>query len=375
MVPRLPLILVGLAGASLLLVHTVLGAVVAGVLWAILSWPLHRWLTRHMRPSAAAGITLFSTGVAMAALLYLLARVLLDDLREVAASGELFLTAPAALQPAQAKLMALMGDMAARLETAAWTVVLQIPIAVFVAFCCLREGHRIVRAGARLLPLPLAQTLPLLAVAGQKTRSVARGQLLMAAIKGTVGGIGLWIAGVPGPVVWGVVMAIFTLLPILAAWMVWVPAALWLASRGDTTAAAFLAVYGVLVVGLIDNVLRPILVGRHARMHPMVALVGMAGGALTLGLAGLVAGPVLLDTTIALILAWRTAEGHDVPVTTPSAPHDAAATPSHAISHSPGPMHTIPPGPMHAIPAALGAAHAAPGTSGLARPAPAPADG
>lgn len=336
MAPRVPWTLAGLAGASLLMVHSVLGAFVAGVLWAVLAWPIHKAFRHRMRSTPAALLTLALTGTLAVMLGVLVARLILADLKDVGSIASLFDSAPAWLAAYEGKAAALAGSLAGRLQQAAGRALIQLPIALFVAFCCLREAGRLGILASRALPLPAAESVLLLERAATTTRAVARGQVLTAAIKGTVGGLGLWMAGVPGAALWGVVMALFTLLPVLTAWMVWIPAALWLSSIGHTGAAIFLSLWGMLVVGLIDNWVRPHIVGKQARIHPMVALLGIAGGAATLGLPGLVAGPVLLDTTLQMHRAWRTRHEPSPPdvstVRMPRSQHTRPPPAPHALS-------------------------------------------
>ena len=100
-------------------------------------------------------------------------------------------------------------------------------------------------------------------------------------------------------------MALLAVVPVLGAWVVWIPAALFLASEGSWGKALILAVWGVAVVGTVDNVLRPILVGKRLRLHTVLAFISLVGGLIVFGTSGLILGPVVLTITTVLLETWR----------------------------------------------------------------------
>ena len=113
-----------------------------------------------------------------------------------------------------------------------------------------------------------------------------------------------WL-GLSAPLLWGVVMALLAVVPLLGAFLVWIPAALFLALEGSWGKALILALWGMLVVGTIDNLLRPILVGKRLRLHTVLAFISVVGGMLLFGAAGLILGPVTLTVTAVLLDVWR----------------------------------------------------------------------
>ena len=121
-----------------------------------------------------------------------------------------------------------------------------------------------------------------------------------------------WVLGLPAPLLWGAVMALLAIVPVLGAFAVWVPAALFLALAGSWGKAIVLTIWGAGVVSLIDNLLYPILVGRRLRLHTLPVFIAIVGGILLLGSAGLILGPPTLAVTVALVDIWRrrTAQGH-----------------------------------------------------------------
>ena len=120
-----------------------------------------------------------------------------------------------------------------------------------------------------------------------------KGSLIVAAAQGSLGVLLFWIVGIETAVFWGVVMAVLSLLPAVGAGLVWVPAAVILLAGGQIWQAVLVILGGIFVIGLVDNVLRPIVVGRDTRMPDYLVLVSTLGGIAVFGLAGFVAGPVI----------------------------------------------------------------------------------
>lgn len=116
---------------------------------------------------------------------------------------------------------------------------------------------------------------------------------MIAIIQGALGGVIFWILGITGALLWGVVMAIFSLLPAVGAAVVWVPAAIYLAAVGDYVPALVLTAFGAIVIGLADNLLRPILVGRDTKLPDYIVLLSTLGGLVMFGINGFVMGPLV----------------------------------------------------------------------------------
>jgi predicted PurR-regulated permease PerM len=124
-------------------------------------------------------------------------------------------------------------------------------------------------------------------------------------VQGVLGGLMFWWLGLPAPLLWGVAMFLLSLVPVLGAPVVWIPAALFLGLTGSGWKALILAAWGTLVIGSIDNLLYPVLVGVRVRMHTLLVFFSVVGGLMLFGAAGLVLGPVAVVVTQALIEVWR----------------------------------------------------------------------
>jgi predicted PurR-regulated permease PerM len=118
--------------------------------------------------------------------------------------------------------------------------------------------------------------------------------LTVAAVQGLIGGIAFWVVGVPAPAVWGVAMAIASLLPVIGATIVWAPVALWLFLVGDVGRGVALVVLCALILGSADNVLRPLMLAGRTSASGLVVFIGLLGGVAAFGFVGLVLGPIVL---------------------------------------------------------------------------------
>ena len=142
------------------------------------------------------------------------------------------------------------------------------------------------------------------------------GTVVVAAVQGVLGGLIFWVLGLPMPVFWGVVMGLLAVVPMLGAFVIWVPAAVYLAVSGDWGKALILTAWGTIVVGLIDNLLYPILVKDQLRLHTVPAFISIVGGLILFGASGILLGPLIVTVTMFLMELWR------VPVSGPD-PDDA----------------------------------------------------
>ena len=175
-------------------------------------------------------------------------------------------------------------------------------IAMYLLFFLLRDGVGVARDVRAAIPLaPEPKTL-LLERFTTVIRATVKGNILVAAAQGALGGIAFWVLGVHAPMLWGVVMAFLSLLPAVGAALIWVPVALYLLATGQVWQGVGLIAFGVFVIGLVDNVLRPILVGKDTAMPDYVVLIATVGGLALFGLNGFVIGPVIVAMFMA---AWQ----------------------------------------------------------------------
>ncbi|MHB1121676.1 MAG: AI-2E family transporter [Ramlibacter sp.] len=166
-------------------------------------------------------------------------------------------------------------------------------VMLYLLFFLLRDGNELAALAARAMPLKQEHTARLLGQFATVVRATVKGNVVVALVQGTLGGLAFWTLGIAGPLLWGAVMAVLSLLPAVGAALVWGPVAIYLATTGSILPALGLTLWGVLVIGLVDNVLRPILVGRDTRMPDYLVLIATLGGLTVFGLNGFVIGPVI----------------------------------------------------------------------------------
>jgi len=171
---------------------------------------------------------------------------------------------------------------------------------LFVLFFVLRDGPALANKVVGMLPIESRRRTRLWQHLQDVTRAVFMGIGLTALAQGFLVGIGFWIAHLPSPLVFGVIAALFALIPVIGTSIVWGPGALYLATQGAFGHAIFLVVWGVLVVGTADNVLRPLLISGRADVPTLAVFIGVVGGLSAFGFIGLFLGPIVLGLLIAL---------------------------------------------------------------------------
>lgn len=173
-------------------------------------------------------------------------------------------------------------------------------IALYLAFFLLRDGPALALRVKAAVPLDEAHKLALSRKFATVIRATVKGNIVIAVIQGTLGGLALWFLDVQGALLWAVLMACLSLLPAVGAGLIWGPVAVYLLITGNVIQGAGLIVFGVLVIGMVDNVLRPILVGKDTRMPDYVVLISTLGGLAVFGINGFIIGPVIAAMFIAV---------------------------------------------------------------------------
>ena len=166
-------------------------------------------------------------------------------------------------------------------------------IMLYIAFFLIRDGDAVVRTLREAVPLTAQHQHELIDKFTTVIRATVKGNVLVAALQGALGGLAFWYLDVSGALLWAVLMAFLSLLPAVGAALVWAPVALYFLTVGQVAAAIGLVAWGVLVIGLVDNVLRPILVGKDTRLPDYVVLITTLGGLSVFGINGFVLGPVI----------------------------------------------------------------------------------
>ncbi len=316
------LLLIVLAAVSFLVVLPFVEYVIAASILAYVIHPLHRRLRRHVWEPLSAIVVIALTLALLVAPVAYVVYLFVENLLAIAERGPALDVA--AIEARLLEVTGIQVDLEARFSTAAQRVfelffdgvggfvssaikaAMGIALMTFLMYYLLVEGPEFVAWLRDLAPLPDRVTDSLLAQLEGTTWGVVIGHISVAIGQAILAGVGLWLAGIPSPVFWTFIMAILALLPLIGAFLVWGPAALYLVVVGDGTAGVLLGLYGLTVVSLFDNYARPIVIDRQAHLNPAVILVGVVGGIYAIGFTGLFIGPIIIGALAATLETVRT---------------------------------------------------------------------
>jgi predicted PurR-regulated permease PerM len=325
------LVLVTLAFGWILMPY--FGAVFWGTVLAILFTPFHRRILRSLgkRPVLAALATLAICLVLVILPTTLITislaqegtavvqKVMAGDIDVAASLQKIFTALPAWVHDLMRQFgMDSLGTLQTRLSEAAvkgsrfiatnvlnfsmnaFDFVVSFFVMLYLLFFLLKDGSALASRIQRAIPLSSENKQELFDKFTTVIRATVKGNFLVAGAQGAMGGLAFWMLGIQAPLLWAVVMAFLSLLPAVGAALVWGPVALYLFATGAIWKGVILTAFGVLVIGMIDNVLRPVLVGKDIKMPDYLVLISTIGGMAIFGLNGFVIGPVIAALFIAL---------------------------------------------------------------------------
>jgi len=320
------LLLIGISLAFAWIVWQFFGAVLWGVVAAIVFAPLYRQLlkTMHRRRGLAALTTVTIIVVIVILPLALLTLALVQEASSVyesIQSGEIDLSrflqqildalpswatnlldrfgltnAVAVQQRLSNALVAGSQFFAAQVINLGQTTVefiVNLFVMLYLLFFLFRDGNELTRQIREAIPLRAEQQRAFLNKFALVVRATVKGNIVVAIVQGALGGFMFWFLGIRAALLWAVMMAFLSLLPAVGSGLIWLPAAIYLLATGAVWQGLVLIAYGALVIGLIDNFLRPLLVGKDTRMPDYVVLISTLGGIVVFGINGFVIGPLI----------------------------------------------------------------------------------
>jgi predicted PurR-regulated permease PerM len=184
-------------------------------------------------------------------------------------------------------------------------ILFQLLITFFALFFFFRDRDLFLRGARRLMPLSAKETDAIFSRVEDALYATVFGEILIAILQGVLGGIMFWILGLPAPVLWGFVIGVLGFLPVVGAWMVWVPAAVYLMMQGEWIKGFVLIGWGILALTLLTTLLYPKLVGDRLRLHTLLVFIAIIGGIMAFGTVGIILGPLVLALTVSLIDIWK----------------------------------------------------------------------
>lgn len=170
---------------------------------------------------------------------------------------------------------------------------LALGILFYVAFFFFRDGAKLTEKIVRMMPIGDERERELLTNFANVARATIKGTLVVGIVQGTIGGVLFWIAGITAPIFWGSLMTVFSIIPAVGTIIVWLPAGLIMLFTGHVWQGVVILVGGAVVISLVDNILRPILVGKDTKLPDALVLLTTLGGLAVFGISGIVAGPII----------------------------------------------------------------------------------
>lgn len=207
----------------------------------------------------------------------------------------------------QASLTSFLGQAAQAIATRAVSIgqgtaqlFISLGVMLYVLFFLFRDGTEVATTIRKASPLSAKHTDHILIKFSDVVKATVMGNVIIAVIQGTIGGVTFWMLGIETALLWGMLMAALSLLPAVGAFLVWVPATVYLLASGQYLKGVILVAVGVFVISLIDNLLRPPLVGKGTRLPDYVVLVSTLGGIALFGVNGFVVGPLIAALFVAV---------------------------------------------------------------------------
>jgi predicted PurR-regulated permease PerM len=325
-------VLVAATLVALYLCYLLVKPFLAPLAWAlalsIIATPMHKWLARHIRHTTmAAMVAVAIVAIIIVGPTFFLGRQLmveatqgvevvqqqmqsgvwLRSMEEIPWLAMLYkwLEEHIELSSMIQSTVGSMSAFASSLVTGSVVFFIELLITFFCLFYFFRDRERSMQAIASLLPLSQGESHALFQRISATVHATVYGTLMVCVVQGFLAGLMFWWLGIPGPVLWGVIMGLLNIVPILGPYVIWLPIAIGLALQGDWGSALILTGWGAVVVGLIDNILYPVLVGDRMRLHTLPVFFAILGGLVVFGGSGVILGPVVLAVTDALIHIWK----------------------------------------------------------------------
>lgn len=193
----------------------------------------------------------------------------------------------------------------ARIAGSVAVTLFQLAVMLLAMFYLFRDGPALIRFLSDITPLSSERQKRMFNETTAMIRVTMSSAVAVAAAQGAAGGLVYWILGLPSPIFWGGIMAVFSVLPVIGTWVVWGPMAIILLFSGQTVKGITLLVLGTLLIAGVDNVLRPVLISGRAQMNGLLIFISLLGGVAAFGFLGVVLGPVLVATFAGLLKGYR----------------------------------------------------------------------
>jgi len=325
------LLVAAISAAFIAMIRAFLVTILLSAIFAGLSYPVYQWMLRRLRGRKATA--------AIATLVLLLALVVVPLLAVLGAGANEALRVSETIRPGlqrlvdqpgeidrwlrgvpgyqriepyRGQILTQAGELVGGTSTFLFAVLsattratgvfaFHFIVLLYTMFFFLTGGPALLAAVLAYLPLTDADKQRMVGKFVSVTRATLKGTILIGAIQGLLGGLAFWAAGLDGAIFWGTVMTVLSIIPGIGGALVWVPASIMLVATGDVWRGIGLALFCALIVGSVDNALRPRLVGQDTKMHELLIFFSTLGGLLLFGAMGFILGPILAAL---FVTAW-----------------------------------------------------------------------
>lgn len=320
-----------LLGLLVLLLYLIIKPFLIPLVWAMILvvfiFPLHRRLLKWIRrPNPAALLSVFGvTLVVVVPVSFLVPELIKEAVSFVGTltGADLFQKASARidaylltlpievpttgelLRTSGQSLLSIAAQQSARIASNIAVTLFHSVVMVLAMFYLFRDGPALIRFLEDISPLGGERQRRILAEVTEMIRVTMTSSFVVAAAQGSAGGLAYWLLGLPSPIFWGAIMAFLSILPVVGAWLAWGPMAIILLLSGHTGKGIALLVLGSVLVGGVDNVLRPALIAGRAQMNGLLIFVSLLGGVAAFGFLGMILGPVLVATFVGLLKGYQ----------------------------------------------------------------------
>lgn len=311
-----------------LLVEPLLAPITWALALAVVTHPVHAWLVRRLKyKSLAAALATLLVAITLVVPATLAGRQVAQEAVAAAtrvqasvkdgswralvernprvATAIAWLDATVDLQEQLGKLAEHVPRAVQKIMSESLYFAIGVGVALFLLFFFQRDREQMLGAIRGLLPLSAGEAAQVFRQVDDTVYAIIYGTLAVSLVQGALGALMFWWLDLPAPLLWGSAMAVMSIVPVVGTAIIWGPAAVFLLLEGSPEKALTLAVWGFLVIGLIDNLLKPAIVRHRLRVHIVPVLVSILGGLAAFGTAGVIIGPVILAIALALIEIWR----------------------------------------------------------------------
>lgn len=313
-----------LAVLVFLLIRPIMLSVIGGLLLAYTFFPIYKILLGKIKSrNIAATIVSFLVVLIIAIPLYFLAPFMINQVFNLFQEAQTFdmhafirTIFPSAPDPFLVQMTATLNSVISKISSSILsglvdflldipTILFNLVIVAFVFFFTLRDSDKLGDFVSALSPLNKTQEKKIIQQFKDITNSVIYGQIIIGIVQGLIAGAGFFIFGIPNALILTVLALIFSVIPVLGPFFVWIPANIYLYAAGDTTTATIFLIYNIIIVSNIDNILRIYLVSKKTDLSEVIVLIGMIGGLFIFGILGLILGPLILEYFLTFLQAYK----------------------------------------------------------------------